>query len=420
MATAREKRSIKLLGTSKQIICERTKWKGRSGFRLTSDRLDVCALSEGGAVAQLRLRSGAGPQVNALWEAPWRTLDPLRFRKKVHEKEYGQEPVGKFLAGFTGHVLCLDYFGVPSEEEIAQGLCLHGEASVSSWRTTRCSTSSAQAAFAQEVKLTCAGLRFRRELSLRGKECVVFFSESVRNPHPIDHFFHWTQHVTFGPPFLAQEDSTVFVPGTRAITYPHGYEGKSLVKNSQEFTWPSAPAVEGGTADLSRPFATRGTGFVAGVLLNASSQIGYFAVSNAKFGLVQGYVFPRAIFPWVTIWEENLARTGPPWNGRTQARGIEFGTTPLPLGKWETFRQGPLFGVPTFCRIPASSDIRANYAAFLCPVNGNCQPIRDIRVEDHALVIESESGNSVSLPARDIRAKLAPSLGNSNPGAEGR
>ena len=364
-------------------------------------------LSEGGAVARLRLRRGVPPYVNSLWEAPWRTLDPPRFRKEIHEKKYGTEFIGKFLAGFTGHILCLDYFGVPSEAEIAQGLCLHGEASVSSWRTTRRSASSGRSIIAQEVKLPCAGLRFQRELSLHSGERVLFFSETVRNLRPADHFFHWTQHVTFGLPFLASGDSAVFISGTRAITWPQGYEGKSLVASSREFTWPNAPAEKGGTADLSRPFVRPGTGFVVGVLLRDSSSLGYFAVLNAKLGLLQGYVFPRAIFPWVVIWEENLARCGPPWHRRTQARGIEFGTTPLPTGKWETFCRGPLFGVPTFCRVPARSELHANYAAFLCPVNGDWRGIRDVRIEDHALIVQSDSGESVSLPAKDIRTKLA-------------
>lgn len=392
---------------STNVICERTKWKGRAGFRLANDQLEICALSQGGAVALLRLRRGLRRHLNALWEAPWRTLDPVRFRKAIHEKTYGTEFVGKFLAGFTGHTLCLDYFGVPSEEEIAQGLCLHGEASVSSWNTTRCFASSREGALTQEVKLPCAGLRFRRELSLRSDEHVVFFSESVRNLRSIDHFFHWTEHVTFGLPFLIPGESAVFISGTRSITWPHGYEGKSLVASSREFTWPNAPCERGGTVDLSQPFGAPGTGFVVCVLLGDSSSLGYFAVLNAKLGLIQGYVFPRTLFPWVVIWEENLARSGPPWNGRTQARGIEFGTTPFPIGKWETFRRGPLFGVPAFCRIPACSELRASYAAFLCSVNGNWRGIRDVRLEDHALIVEGGAGESVSLPAGDIKAKCS-------------
>lgn len=392
------------------MIGKRTKWKGRPAYRLANEKLELCALSEGGAIASLRLRGDGLPPVNSLWEAPWTTLDPSRFHKKSHEKTYGPEFVGKFLAGFTGHVLCLDYFGAPSDEEISGGLCLHGEASVSPWRTTRSSVTTKQSLFAQEVKLPCAGLRFRREISLRAEESVVFFSESVRNLRPTDHFCHWMQHVTFGPPFLAHGESAVFVSGTRAITWPHGYEGKSLVASSQEFAWPMAPAEKGGSVDLSQPFVTHGTGFVVSVLLNDSTPLGFFAVLNRKLGLVQGYVFPRELFPWVVFWEENCARSGPPWNGRTQARGVEFGTTPMPVGKLENFRRGPLFGVSTFCRIPARAALRANYAAFLCPVSRDWQSVRDMRLEDHSLVIESSSGESVSLPARDIKAKCTPKL----------
>jgi len=38
--------------------------------------------------------------------------------------------------------------------------------------------------------------------------------------------------------------------------------------------------------------------------------------------------------------EENCARDYSPWNGATQARGMEFGTTPCPLANSDIFRMG--------------------------------------------------------------------------------
>jgi hypothetical protein len=384
------------------MVCKRTKWKGRAAYQLSNKVLEVCALVEGGAISSLRLADG----VNSLWEAPWPGLDPKRFKKSVHEKKYGPAFVGKFLAGYTGHAICLDYFGAPSQEEIAAGLCLHGEAAVSTWRTIRSSASAKQSLLVQRLELARAGLRFERQLYMRPGESIAHFSETVRNPRSVDQFSHWVQHVTFGPPFLTERESSVFVSGTRAMTWPHGYEGKSLLANSREFSWPNAPAEPGGTVDLSRPFANRGKGFVVSIVFEESRSFGSVAVLNRKLGLVQGYVFPRKLFPWVAVWEENLARNGPPWNGKTQARGLEFGTTPMPVGKVETFCRGPLFGAPAFCRIPARSAIRANYVAFLSRVNGNWQSVRDVRLEEHALMIESSTHELAILPARNVRDEI--------------
>ena len=62
--------------------------------------------------------------------------------------------------------------------------------------------------------------------------------------------------------------------------------------------------------------------------------------ANWRMRLAVGYCFRRQDFPWMTIWEENRSRQSTPWNGRTQARGMEFGTTPFPLGSEENFRRG--------------------------------------------------------------------------------
>ncbi len=219
------------------------KWKGRPAVRLANGAIELTALTGGGSIADLHLSTGAPEQrQNALWEAPWPSLDPGRYQPRRHNRTYGPEFVGRFLAGFTGHALCLDYFGAPSGAETKQGLSLHGEASVNRWKVLRQSQSKGAATVSMEVKLPNAGLSFQRELRMRSGETVVYVSETVVNHRATDHFFHWTQHVTLGPPFLEEEESMVFLRAQRAITWPHGYEGNSLLANSKEFSWPHAPA----------------------------------------------------------------------------------------------------------------------------------------------------------------------------------
>jgi hypothetical protein len=211
------------------------------------------------------------------------------------------------------------------------------------------------------------------------------------------------QHATFGTPLLDPECSQVFLSGTQAKTWPLGYEGKSLISPDREFQWPRAPREKGGEADLSIPFQERGTGFVASVLLDADQDLQFVAALNWRLGLVAGYVFHGKDFPWVAVWEENCAREYAPWKGETRARGMEFGTTPMPIGKEATFLAGKLFDTPGWKRIPAGGTQNVVYAAFLVEVPKSWRSIRDVRATKNGLVITSENAReTIAVAARGI------------------
>jgi hypothetical protein len=383
----------------------KTKWRNRPAYCLNNGVVQLTTLTGGGHIADFRLLDPTSGGVNALWEVPWTTMDPDKFRRG-HIRKYGPTTVGKFLASFTGHAVCVDYFGGPSEAEAEQGLALHGEAANSRWRLLKSRQSSAEARLSLAVRLPAAGLRLQRDLHLRRNESVVYVEESLTNERAQDHFFHWIQHVTLGLPLLNPDESVVALPGTRAITWPHGYEGAGLVRDNQEFSWPEAPAIEvgdGGNVNLSRPFAQDGKGFVAAVLLDPQREFGFAAALNWKLGLLLGYCFRRADFPWVAIWEENVARSGSPWDGRTRARGLEFGSTPMPVGKEETFARGPLFDTPTFRRIPAKSDLRASYVAFLSKISSGWRSIRDIQIVRNKIRVTEGRGEQLELQATGLK-----------------
>jgi hypothetical protein len=384
----------------------KTKWRGRPAFCLDNGVVRLTGLTGGGHIADFRLLDPAGSNVNALWEAPWPTMDPDRFgsgdlRRNV--RKYGPVPVGKFLAAFTGHAVCVDYFGGPSKAEAAQGLALHGEATNSRWKLLESHQSSTEARLSLAVRMPAAGLRLRRELRLRRGESVVYIEETLTNERAQDHFFHWTQHVTLGLPLLHPEESAIALPGTRALTWPHGYEGASLVADDQEFTWPDAPAIKGGRVSLARPFVRDGKGFVVAVLLDPRREIGFVMALNRKLGLLLGYCFRRSDFPWVAIWEENAARKGSPWDGKTRARGLEFGSTPMPIGKEETFARGSIFDTSTFRRIPAKAELRAPYVAFLSKVSSGWRSIRDLQIGRESIVVTEERGEQLELRATGLK-----------------
>jgi hypothetical protein len=377
------------------------RWRKRSACVLSNGVIELIALNGGGHVASLRFlpRSGS-PDANVLWEAPWETADPATAKAKKLASKYGPRFVGEFLASFAGHALCLDYFGAPSADEVKQGLALHGEAATAIWRLVKSAEGSATPRAKWQVKLSSAGLLFEREIRMHRKSSVALFKESVTNQRSEDHYFHWVQHVTLGTPLLDPRSSAVFLSGRRAKTWPLGYEGKSLVASDHEFTWPHAPHEKGGRTDLSRPFPVRGTGAVACVLLDPAREFSFIAALNWELGLVSGYFFRREDFPWVAVWEENCARGYPPWNGVTRARGMEFGTTPMPIGKQAIFRMGDLFATPGWKCLPARGKSNVSYLAFLAAVPKSWRSIRKVKLEKNSLlVLGSKRGDVVKLGA---------------------
>jgi hypothetical protein len=373
-----------------EFYFKKSKWQERKSFVLGNGLIRLVTLPGGGHLAEIRFEESSGNStLSPLWVPPWKTIDPNKYQPAKNAGEYGTTTEGKLLSGITGHSICLDYFGSPSPEEADLGLSQHGEAPSSKWEIADQRISASGVTIKLGVHLPAAGLGFSREIRLRRGESVIYFQETVVNERKADHFFHWVQHVTLGPPFLTAESSRIVLPGTRGLTFPHGYdEGKSLLASKCAYRWPMAPRVTGGLADLTRPFSYPGLGFVVGVLVDSRRDVGFIAAFNQKEHLLFGYCFRRRDFPWVAVWEENLAIEAIPWNRRTQALGLEFGTTPLPVTRRENFVEGgPLFGIPTTTFVPALSKKQVRYVSFLASVPPEFEGLRDIRVGENELFL---------------------------------
>jgi hypothetical protein len=375
------------------IECRAVVWRKRPGWLLANDRISLWYLRGGGHMASLSLRTGPAPNVNLLWEPSWQTIEPERYSPKKHGRRFGFPPAGKYLSGYAGHSLCLDYFGAPSEEETLLGLPLHGEVASSRWTLAKKSSQHGLGLLSVRSGAASAGLLVQRVITLRENESVACVTETITNKSNRDRYFQWAQHATFGPPFLQAGESACLMPGTRSKTWPLGYEGNEALENDREFTWPSAPAVNGRSLDISQPFTTSGRGFIATTLLaeDRGSQLAYVAVLNWRLGLLAGYCFRRSDFPWVANWEENCARTDAPWGGRTQARGLEFATSPMPLGLRDAILRGPLFGVPAVRCLPARGVHAASYVMFATEAPHAWRTITGIDVRGNALVVTGPS-----------------------------
>ena len=380
------------------LTCAQCAWRGRKAFLLKNDTVQLLTLTGGGHIAEFRFVD-ASPfsHLNPLWVPPWKSMEPYNYREKAHSRSYGSLLEGKLLSGIAGHNICLDYFGPPTQAETRQGLSQHGEAPMLKWRKVASRTDRQKTSLTLSTHLPAAGISFTRNLRLHRGSPVVYFTETVINENRKDHFFHWVQHVTLGPPFISARDSRVALPGTKGMTFPHPYNGRnSLLATNRRFRWPLAPGLKGGTVDLTHTLLRQGTGIVVGVLLDPRRKLGYVAAVNFKHRLLIAYCFDRNDFPWTAVWEENRAIEGPPWKKRTETRGLEFGTTALPVERHENASMGTLYGVPTYTSVPARGRNTVRYLAFLAQLPGELTEIRTIAIEGNEIVVYGK-GKGVSV-----------------------
>lgn len=356
------------------------RWKTRDALSIGNDRLQVVILAGGGHIAELRLLDGDRASVNLLWESPWETSDPGTSDARRLGEDYGGIPAGRFLAGFTGHALCLDIFGPPSPEEAERGVPLHGEASMRRWALDKTT-----AGCIAQADMVDAQLHIARSVAFAGDESVLLVEEVLENRGSAAREVHWVQHVSLGAPLLEPGSSLIEAAVDECKVWPLGYGGKEALRTDAGFLWPWAPAAGGGMRDLRVPFAQDGRGIVAAARVKRRDEVAYIVALNWALGLALVYCFRREDFPWVAVWEENCTRKDPPWNGNTRVRGMEFGTTPMPLGRDAIRAMGPLFDTPVARVLPAGGRYSAKYVICATRIPKEWRSIDAVRVTEEGV-----------------------------------
>ena len=325
-------------------------FNGRRAAHVENDLLRVTVLEEGGHIAEV-FDKRAG--VNPLWIPHWTSVEPSHFGPEQYE-QFGTGPDAKVLVGIMGHNLCLDLFGGPSPEEAASGLTVHGESSVDRYDITE----TAKGLLLQ-VLFPLAQLNFTRSIQLHGQHIRI--RETVENLRAMDRPLAWTQHVTLSPPFLNPATTQFCASMARSIVSETDPGFAAYLSPGSEFTWPMAPRPHGGPADLRQMHAKApASGYTASVAAQESHDA-YWLAYAPEFKLAFGYIWKRADFPWLGIWEENCSRQASPWNGRTITRGMEFGVSPFPESRREMVERNRLLDTPTYKWIAARGRLEVEY-----------------------------------------------------------
>lgn len=346
-----------------------TVYQNRRAVQVENERLRLTVLVEGGHIAEFQHKAAG---VNPLWTPPWPSIEPSTHDRARHP-EYGDNAESKLLAAIMGHNLCLDMFGVPSAEEAAAGVTVHGEAPVVPYRITESPDE-----LIAVTDLPAARLRFERRIRLEGPWARI--SETVENLSPLDSPVAWTQHVTLGPPFLEKGSTQFRLPGTRSKVSEEEFGVDSYMAPAAEFDWPLVPRIGGGVSDL-RVFtdAEMSSGYTTH-LMDPSRERAFFFAWSPRTKVLFGYIWKQSDFPWLGIWEENHSRTQPPWQGRALTRGMEFGASPMPETRRQMIDRGKLFGAPGYRWIPAKSPVRVEYSAFITTADAIPETEEDLRI----------------------------------------
>ena len=337
------------------------RYHGRRAAAIENGDVRVTMLESGGHIAEVAdKRTG----VNPLWTPSWPSMDPASYDPLAYP-DYGDGVDGSLLAGIMGHNLCLDIFGGPSPDEATAGMPVHGEVSVARFEFTRASDALTACA-----ELPLANLLIERELVLgAGTRGAVRVRETVQNLAGIDKPIGWTEHVTLGPPFLQKGVTEFRASAGRSKVFPRAFGTADYLVPDAEFNWPHAPRAGGGTADLQRMNGAASSSAYTAHLMDQPGDHAFFAAFTPGLGTAFGYVWRRAEFPWLGIWEENHSRTNAPWNGATLTRGFEFGVSPFPETRREMIDRNRLFGVPTYRWVPARGRVSVEYWIVIRPAD---------------------------------------------------
>lgn len=363
---------------------------GRRGWLLNNNSISLFLMAGGGHIADLRLKGT--DKINPLWAPPWKTMEPWKYRRSL-DGRYGQ----KLLACIYGHNLCLSAFGDSSPEETRCGIGCHYEAPVTRWSIIHKKVTAQSMFFEYGCLMPVAQMHIARAVSMRAASNIINVRETITNLACRDVPFTMCQHVTFGPPFLQPEVTLFDLPAVRSHTFPGHFSDTPHLKPDHDFKWPDGPGWKG---KVNLRVAVKGaySDYHAN-LMDPKKEQAWFSAVNPRLGLMVAYVWRRADYPWVGIWEESYSRKQSPWNAKALTRGMEFGNSPFPIGLRKAVDLNNFQGQCTYAWLPARGKIVHNYSILALHVNPDCAGVADIGVGRQGLEVKlfSGSGNEVKI-----------------------
>lgn len=338
---------------------------GRPSRVLANDRIALTVRSLGGTFAQLFLKDDPD-QIN-----PFQGL---------------------------GHFVAVDGFGPVSAEERAAGLPGHGEARRVPWDLVVSEKKDGVLTSAFTAPLPIVQEIFRRTIRIVDGEQVVYVDSELENLLGFDRPINWGEHATLGGPFLEPGKTFTEMSAKRAMT--RTYESEAVdppehhnLADGKPFTWPMAPDASGRLIDVRvaptiSPVMDQTTS-----LMDEARALAFVASLHPEKRLVIGYIFKRAEYPWLQIWDNY------PTPPRNASRGMEFATEPFDLPRRDVISANSLFETPTYRWLPARGTIRSSFLLFYARTPAGFDGIKDVTLSGTKITITDRKGATVELSA---------------------
>ncbi len=384
-------RTFLLLGAAAALfgqsaVFHEDKLHGRRAFVLENSRMRLSTLPGGGFIGEVRFQSDDPKKsVNPLRVPHYQTIDPFTYDVARDGDLYGTGIQRRLMSGYMGHFLCFPQFAASSPAEFRQDYGQHGEAIAVEWKLENVDTRKDGVTLRYAADLSKTKYRVERSITLPADETVAYVEESVENMEPYDRPMQWTQHITFGPPFL--ELGKTFADGSVAkVVVRRGQE------NAAEDTWPQSKDSEGRMVDL-RAFSGRSNTW----LMDASKPKVWATMYNVAYPVLIGYILESKPNQWVFDWQENQHATEKPWDGKVIARAICIGDSVV-SGLRNAVERGSEFGVPTYSWIEARERRTQKYAVFLAEIPPGFNGVAALRTEKGQIVIEERgTGKTIAI-----------------------
>ncbi len=339
---------------------------GRESVVLQGEKASVVVDLGGGSIVRFQLN-----------DAP---LNPLVWNNQ------GPPDEARAMSQF----LCLDRWGAPTKAEEANGMPFHGEATHVRWKVLREPAREGEGVAAElQAVLPLAGLAIERHVQLAANQALLKVTERVTNQNKLGRPYNMVQHATIGPPFL--DETTVVDANARK-----GFMQSTPLPHPEEpaVFWPQALR-DGQPVNLRHLHDDPEPNVVSFVI---DEEYGWVTAVNAARGLLIGYLWKTADYPWLNLWREVR-------DGKPLARGLEFGTTGLHQPFDVLLKKGRIFGRPIFAYLDAGETARRSYAAFLFAIPNDFQGVAAVRYESGIITVQERTNQhprELTLPAPDL------------------
>jgi hypothetical protein len=177
------------------------------------------------------------------------------------------------------------------------------------------------------VRLSVRGQKFpsfiERLVTLVRGEATLRVEESVTNTSRGTVQAMWSQHITYGFPFVTPGSEILLPDGITGLTHEAdvGATGRRLVADAS-FSWPIAPGADGNEVDL-RIVPPRDTPSELVYLTNFPEETAWYQVRNPIQPIAVRVEWDRETLPYLWYWQEFGGTTGYPWYSGVYTIGLE-------------------------------------------------------------------------------------------------